>query len=64
VITVHSFEVWDQPSGQFVRQPSKRTTANIEEIGEKARMVAGTAEPVEPSMLDAYDRYYPRYQTR
>jgi hypothetical protein len=55
-VTVYSFEVWDQRQGAYVAQPLKSPAVRIEKIG-NARIIPGTAEEVEASMLDPQGRY-------
>lgn len=57
-VTVYSFEVWDPREDAYVAQRLKSPAARIERIG-KARIISGTAEEVEASMLDPQGRYDP-----
>ena len=57
-VTVYSFEVWDQRQGAYVAQRLKSPLGRIERIG-KARIIPGTTEQVEASMLDPLGRYNP-----
>ena len=57
-VTVYSFEVWDPREDAYVAQRLKSPAARIERIG-KARIIAGTAEEVDASTLDAQGRYDP-----
>jgi len=57
-VTVYSFEVWDQTQGAYVTQRLKSPAGRIERIG-RARIIPGTAEEIEASMLDPQGRYDP-----
>ena len=57
-ITVYSFEVWDPREDAYVAQRLKSPAQRIERIG-KARIIPGSNEEVEASMLDAQGRYDP-----
>jgi hypothetical protein len=57
-VTVYSFEVWDPREDEYVAQRLKSPASRIEMIG-NARIIAGTAEEVEASTLDAQGRYDP-----
>lgn len=57
-VTVYSFEVWDPREDVYVAQRLKSPAARIERIG-KARIIPGTAEEVEASMLEPQGRFDP-----
>jgi len=54
-VTVHNFRIWDQGRGAHVSPATKRTAAQIKEMG--AELMAGTAEEVDSSDLHADGRY-------
>jgi hypothetical protein len=57
-VTVYSFEVWDQSQGAYVARRLKSPAWRIERIG-KARIIPGSAEEIEASLLDPQGRYNP-----
>ena len=57
IAVVHKFEVWDDLRGVTIVQPSKRTAESIEQIG--GRIIPGTAETIDATLLDGCGRYFP-----
>jgi hypothetical protein len=57
MVTVHSCKLYDRASGEWVVQILKRTEQCINDLG--GRIIADTAEQVDPSMIDAEGRYIP-----
>jgi hypothetical protein len=53
---VHEFEVWDINVNDWHRQPHKGTEERIREA--KGRIIPGTAEEVDPSLVDQFGSYH------
>jgi hypothetical protein len=56
MVTVHRCKLPDR-DGELCVQLLKRTEQRINELG--GRIIEGTAEQVDPSMIDAEGRYIP-----
>ena len=57
IVTVHRFKLFDPSTGDWVVQLSKSPENRIVALG--GRIVDGTAEQVDPSMIDSDGRYVP-----
>jgi hypothetical protein len=55
--TVHRCKLLDRATGEWVAQLLKRTEQRIKDLGGK--IIAGTAEEVDPSMIDPEGHYIP-----
>jgi hypothetical protein len=58
MITVHRCKMYERMSGEWIVQILKRTEQSIHDLGGK--IIEGTAEEVDPSMIDAEGRYIPK----
>jgi len=60
MIVVHDYEVWDINIDGWRRAPHKGTEERIREIkNPKARIIPGTAEDVDPAVVDRFGVYRP-----
>ncbi len=58
VVTVYNFEVSDIRQGIYVLAKGKCTRETIDAQGPKARLIEGTGEDVDESLLTQSRRYY------
>jgi hypothetical protein len=54
MVTVYRYKIFDQRDGEWVVQIAKGTKEHIEAVG--GRTIEGTAEEVDPAMVDADGR--------
>lgn len=60
MVTMHRYRVFDKETCDWVVQLSKGPEAQIEQLGGK--IIAGTAEDVDPALIDDQGRYWPRQE--
>ena len=58
IVTVYNFEVSDIQQGAYVLAKGKCTRETVAEIGPSARIIEGTGQEVDESLLTQSKRYY------
>jgi len=58
IVSVYNFEVSDIQQGAYVLAKGKCTRETIAEIGPSARIIEGTGQDVDESLLTQSKRYY------
>ena len=58
IVTVYNFEVSDIQQDAYILAKGKCTRETIAEIGPSARIIEGTGQDVEESLLTQSKRYY------
>ena len=62
MVTVHRYKLFELASGEWIVQLSKCSEETIKSLG--GQTIPGTAEEVEPTVLDPSGRYVPTTNSR